>query len=144
MYLAILLYRAKFPEIKKFQEKFSEIRIFPGNLHRGGGGVVTFTKIVRTCACQTSKIWLSLYQFFAQFLTHQNTIFERKASPILTKLGALNNNLPKIHPIYVIWAPSSLMKPANRYTKFCEKAPQEAGTYTYTKSMWEPPGLASL
>ena len=29
------------------------------------GGVVTFTKIVCGCACRTSKIWLSLYQFFA-------------------------------------------------------------------------------
>ena len=29
--------------------------------------------------------------------------------------------------------------PPDRYTKFREKAPQKAGTYTYTKSMWEPP-----
>ena len=45
---------------------------------RGVG--VTFTKIVRGCACRTSKIWLSLglYQFFAQFPTHQYTIFWRK------------------------------------------------------------------
>ena len=31
------------------------------------------------------------------------------------------------------------MKTPDRYTKFCEKAPQTAGTYTYTMSMWEPP-----
>ena len=31
------------------------------------------------------------------------------------------------------------MKPPDRYTKFREKVPQKAGTYTYTKSMWEPP-----
>ena len=31
------------------------------------------------------------------------------------------------------------MKTPDRYTKFREKAPQKAGTYTYTMSMWEPP-----
>ena len=31
------------------------------------------------------------------------------------------------------------MKPPDRYTKFREKVPQKAGTYTYTMSMWEPP-----
>ena len=49
-----------------------------------GGG--SFTKIVRGCACRTSKIWLSLYQFFAKFSTHQYTIFERKA-PNLDQIG---------------------------------------------------------
>ena len=65
--------------------------------------------------------------------------FSKERHPILIKLGAFYNNLPKIHPIYVIWAPSSLMKTPDRYTKFCEKAPQKVGTYTYTMSMWEPP-----
>ena len=66
--------------------------------------------------------------------------FSKEKHPtILIKLGAFYNNLPKIHPIYVIWALSSLMKPPNRYTKFREKVPQKAGTYTYTMSMWEPP-----
>ena len=63
----------------------------------------------------------------------------KKKNPILTKLDAFYNNLPKIHPIYVIWAPSSLMNTPDRYTKFREKAPQKAGTYTFTMSMWEPP-----
>ena len=61
-------------------------------------------------------------------------------APNLTKLGAFYNNLPQIHPIYVIWAPSSLMKTPDRSTKFREKVPQKAGTYTYTMSLWEPPG----
>ena len=52
----------------------------------GGGGGGSFTKIVRGCACRTSKIWLSLYQFFAKFPTHQYTIFERKA-PNLDQIG---------------------------------------------------------
>ena len=50
----------------------------------GEGG--SFPKIVRGCACRTSKIWLSLYQFFAKFPTHQYTIFERKA-PNLDQIG---------------------------------------------------------
>ena len=66
--------------------------------------------------------------------------FSKEEHPIWIKLGAFYNNLPKIHPIYVIWAPSSLMKPPDRYTKFREKVPQKAGTYTYTMSMWDPPG----
>ena len=36
--------------------------------------------------------------------------FSKEKHPIWIKLGAFYNNLPKIHPIYVIWAPSSLMK----------------------------------
>ena len=31
--------------------------------------------------------------------------FLKEKHPILTKLGAFCNNLPKIHPIYLIWAP---------------------------------------
>ena len=54
--------------------------------HNPGGGGGSFTKIVRGCACRTSKIWLSLYQFFAKFPTHQYTIFERKA-PNLDQIG---------------------------------------------------------
>ena len=37
--------------------------------------------------------------------------FSNEKHQILIELGAFYNNLPKIHPIYVIWAPSSLMKP---------------------------------
>ena len=61
--------------------------------------------------------------------------FLKEKHPILTKLGAFYNNLPKIHSIYVIWAPSSLMKTPDGYTKFHKIVPQKAGTYTYTMSM---------
>ena len=46
--------------------------------------------------------------------------FSKEKHPVLIKLGAFNilikfgafyNNLPKIRPIYVIWAHSSLMTP---------------------------------
>ena len=65
------------------------------------GERVTFAKIVRGCAYQTSKIWLSLYQFFAQLPTHQYTcIFFGKKTSILPKLCAFYNNLLKIRPIF--------------------------------------------
>ena len=32
------------------------------------------------------------------------------------------------------------MKTTRLYTKFREKMPKKAGTYTYTMSMWDPPG----
>ena len=94
---------------------------------------VTFTKIIRGCVCRTSKIWLSLYQFYAYF-PPISIQFSKEKYPILTKLGVFYNNLPKIHPIYVIW------KLSDHYTKFREKVSQKAGTYMYTMSMWEPPG----
>ena len=47
-----------------------------GNIYPEEG---PFTKILRGFACQTSKIGLSLYQFFVQLPTHQFTIFKRKA-----------------------------------------------------------------
>ena len=104
----------------------------------GGGG--TFTKIVRGCACRTSKIWLSLYQFFALFPTHQYTIFERKA-PNLTKLGGFYNNLPQIHSIYVIWAPSSVMKtPRSLYQILRKSAPKGRHIHVYHVKVRTTPG----
>ena len=82
-----------------------------------------------------------LYTNFLPNLPPISIPFSKEKHPILNKLGAFYNNLPKIHPIYKIWAPSSLMKPPpHRYTKFREKAPQKAGTYTYIMSIWDPPG----
>ena len=102
----------------------------------GGGG--SFTKIVRGCACRTSKSDY-LYTNFLPNFPPISIPFSKEKHPIWIKLGAFYNNLPKIHPIYVIWAPSSLTKTPDRYTKFREKVPQKAGTYRYTTSMWEPP-----
>ena len=70
--------------------------------------------------------------------------FLKEEHPILTKLGAFYNNLPQIHPIYVIWAPSSLMKNPDCNTKFREKAPQKAGTcIIHIPCQWSlpPPSL---
>ena len=62
-----------------------------------------------------------LYTTFLPNFPPTRIPFLKGKHPILTKLGAFYNNLPKIHPIYVIWAPSSLMKPSDHYTKFCSK-----------------------
>ena len=50
--------------------------------------------------------------------------FLKEKHPILIKLGAFYNSLPKIHPIYVIWAPSSLMKPPIAIPNFAKKCPK--------------------
>ena len=75
-----------------------------------------------------------------QTKTNKQTNKQTEKPPILTKLGALYNNLPKIHPIYVIGLFQLWWKSPDRYTKYREKAPQKAGTYTYSMSIWDPPG----
>ena len=83
------------------------------------------TKIVHACACQTSKIRLSQYQFFfAKSPTHWFTIFEEY--------------IHWIHPIYVIWAPSSLMQTQSLYQIFRNSIPKGKHIYTYTMSMCVP------
>ena len=63
--------------------------------------------------------------------------FSIEKDPVLLKLGTFYKKLLKIHPIYLIWAPLSLMKPSDQSTKFCEKAPKKAGIglYAYNMSM---------
>ena len=142
---------------------------------RGG---VTFTKIVRGCACWTLKNLTFSIPIFCP-ISHPSIYHFRKSTQFWPNWVFLfYNNLPKIHPIWIIWAPLSLMNPPpDRYTKFCEKwtqkartslvprtsetrasadtsfffryfrgwwsalnkSYQKAGTYTYTRSMWEPP-----
>ena len=123
----------------KLRHKLQNLRLLWFSYSPGGGG--SFTKIVRGCACRTSKIWLSLYQFFAKFPTHQYrpTIFERKA-PNLDQIGCFYNNLPKIHPIYVIWAPSFLMKtPRSLYQISRKSAPKGRHIYVYHVNVRTPP-----
>ena len=82
-----------------------------------------------------------LYTNFLPNSPHISIQILKEKHPILTKLGAFYNSLPKIHTIYVIWAPSSLMNPPPPITmsNFMKKEPQKAGTYTM--SMWDPPPL---
>ena len=68
--------------------------------------------------------------------------FSKEKHPILIKLGAFYNNLPKIHPIYVIWAPStsSLMKtPRSLYQISRKSAPKGRHIYVYHVNVRTPP-----
>ena len=64
----------------------------------------------------------------------------KEKHPILTKLGAFYNNLPKIHPIYVIWAPLSLMKTSQSLYQILQKsAPKGRHIYIYRVNVRTPP-----
>ena len=66
--------------------------------------------------------------------------FSEEKHPIWIKLGAFYNNLPKIHPIYVIWAPSSLMKtPRSLYQISRKGAPKGRHIYVYHVNVRTPP-----
>ena len=66
--------------------------------------------------------------------------FSKEKHPILIKLGAFYNNLHKIHPIYVIWAPSSLMKtPRSLYQISRKSAPKGRHIYVYHVNVRTPP-----
>ena len=117
---------------------------FPG--HPGGGG--SFIKIVLGCACRTSKIWLSLYQFFAKFPTHQYTIFEKKA-PNLDQIGCFlqqfAQNTPNLCNLGSFVSDENPPIAIPNFAKKCPKRQAHIYTYTmsmwtYTMSMWEPPG----
>ena len=78
-----------------------EIRAF----WRPGGGTFANSLCGFTCWCQTC---------FSKPISHNyppvSIPILKEKHPILLKLGAFYHNLLKIHPIHVIWAPSSLMK----------------------------------
>ena len=77
-------------------------------------GLVTFTKIVRGCACWALKIWLPLYQFFAQFYPQFYPPVTIPVSiekhPVLPKLCAFYNIIcsKDTHFFKKLQAPSSL------------------------------------
>ena len=67
-------------------------------------------KMVRRYACQTSKNLTLSIPIFALSSTHQYSIFNRKATNFFFQIWCFYHNLIKIHPIYVFWTPSSLIK----------------------------------
>ena len=67
--------------------------------------------------------------------------FSKENHPIWIKLGAFYNNLPKIHLIYVIWAPSSLMKtPRSLYQISWKSAQKGRHIHVYHVNVRTPPG----
>ena len=85
----------------------------------------------------------NLYFLSTNFLPNIPPIslpFSKEKLPILTKLDAFYNNFPKIHPIYVIWAPSSLLKtPRSLYQISRKSAPKGRHIYVYHVNV-RPPG----
>ena len=105
-----------------------------GFVKSGAGGLLS-PKFVCGCACRTSKIWLSLYYFFAQFPTHHYIIFKERTqfdqnwvlftiicqnTPNLCNLGSISDEAP----------PPSLYQISQKKKKKKKKAAQKADTYT--------------
>ena len=106
--------------------------------HINPKGRGSFKKFVRECACQTSKFWLTLYLFsspltihlYTNFVKNKNKNKNKKNLTIFLKLCAVNDNLLKIYPIRVNWAPSSVMKTHPSLSNIHRKSPQEHHRYT--------------
>ena len=70
--------------------------------------------------------------------------FLKEKHPILLKLGAFCHNLLKIHLIYVIWVPSSLMKTRRsqyQISRNCIPKGRHIYIYHHTMSMRTPLGF---
>ena len=106
----------------------------------GGGGVLSPKSYVDVPAGPRKSDYL--YTSFLPNFPPISIPFSKEKHPILIKLGAFYNNLPKIHPIYVIWAPSSLMKtPRSLYQISRKSAPKGRHIYAYHVNVRTPWGL---
>ena len=109
----------------------------------GGGGVLSPKSYGDVPAGPRKSDYL--YTNFLPNFPPISIPFSKEKHPILIKLGAFYNNLPKIHPIYVIWAPSSLMKtPRSLYQISRKSAPKGRHIYVYHVNVrTPPPGVCS-
>ena len=111
--------------------------------YSGGGGVLSPKSYVDVPAGPRKSDYL--YTNFLPNFPPINIPFSKEKHPIWIKLGAFYNNLPKIHPIYVIWAPSSLMKtPRSLYQISRKSAPKGRHIYAYHVNVRTPPGIIHL
>ena len=92
----------------------------------------------KICACWSSKFWLLLYLILSTFTTYQYTNFVQKTLNLAEIRCFLPSFAKNTHNLCTLGAFICGETP-NRYTEICEKAPQKAGTYMYTMSMWVPP-----
>ena len=69
------------------------------------------------------EIWLLLYLILSHLPPISIPILHKKHT-ILLKFDTLYHHLLKIHPIYVNWAPLSVMKTPDHCTKIHEKHPK--------------------
>ena len=104
-----------------------------------GGGVLSPKSYVDVPAGPRKSDYL--YTNFLPNFPPISILISKEKHPICIKLGAFYNNLPKIHPIYVIWAPSSLMKtPGSLYQISRKSAPKGRHIYVYHVNVRTPPG----
>ena len=83
-----------------------------------------------------------LYTNFLPNFPPNNIPFSKEKHPILVKLGAFYSILPKIHPIYVIWDPSSQIQPPIAIPNFGKKCPKRQAHIRIPASQCEnPPGI---
>ena len=109
----------------------------------GGGGVLSPKSYVDVPAGPRKSDYL--YTNFLPNFPPISIPFSKEKHPILIKLGAFYNNLPKIHPIYVIWAPSSLMKtPRSLYQISRKSAPKGRHMCVYHVNVRTPPGYFTV
>ena len=112
----------------------------PFNLSWKPGGVLSPKSYVDVPAGPRKSDYL--YTNFLPNFPPISIPFSEEKHPIWIKLGAFYNNLPKIHPIYVIWAPSSLMKtPRSLYQISRKGAPKGRHIYVYHVNVRTPPGV---
>ena len=82
----------------------------------------------------------SLYTNFSPNLPPFSIPFSKEKHPILLKLSYFCHNLLKIHPIYVIWAPSSLMKTHRLLYQISRNSiPKGRHIYVYHVNVRTPP-----
>ena len=104
-----------------------------------GGGVLSPKSYVDVPAGPRKSDYL--YTNFLPNFPPISIPFSEEKHPIWIKLGAFYNNLPKIHPICVIWAPSSLMKtPRSLYQISRKGAPKGRHIYVHHVNVRNPPG----
>ena len=111
----------------------------------GGGGVLSPKSYVDVPAGPRKSDYLYTLYFLPNFPPISIPFLEEK-HPIWIKLGAFYNAICiKIHPIYVIWAPSSLMKtPRSLYQISPKGAPKGRHIYVYHVNVRTPPGVLSI
>ena len=107
-----------------------------------GGGVLSPKSYVNVPAGPRKSDYL--YTNFLPNFPPISIPFSKEKHPIWIILGAFYNNLPKIHPIYVIWAPSSLMKtPRSLYQISWKSDPKGRHIYVYHVNVRTPPRYTS-
>ena len=103
--------------------------VFVKDLELTPAGRGYFKKFCMWMCLPIFKIMTFTIPYFVHIITNHIPILYKKKTPILLKLGVFYYHLLKIHPIYVNWVPSSVMKKKTiAILKSAKKASQKAGT----------------